>query len=155
RSFGINTTHPGEWWLYGDDDPRIPWGDLILASGGRVHFTRISPGSRQDDAVLRHDSTPTEFNGALLSWTGSGWEMKFADGAIALFKDCHGPKETCALLERRDPRGHRIAYVRDDAGLLLRMESEGQRIAFDYDDHKRIVRATTSAGRQVDYTYDD
>src|SRR5204863_9649853 len=68
RQFGIAAMHPGEWWIYGDNDPRIPWGDLILADGGRIRFTRISPGDRQEGAVLRHDSTPSEFNGAILSW---------------------------------------------------------------------------------------
>src|SRR5262249_44338709 len=66
RAFGVGAMHPGEWWLYGDNDPRIPWADLILANGSRIHFTRTSPGNTQADAVLRHDSTPTEFNAALL-----------------------------------------------------------------------------------------
>ena len=155
RPFGIAATHPGEWWIYGDNDQRIPWGDLILADGGRIHFTRISPGDRQEGAVLRHDSTPTEFNGALLSWNGSKWEMRFRDGALAVFLDCQASRETCSLVERRDPQGHRIAYVRDASGTLLRMESEGQSIAFDYDDHKRIVRAHDSTQHAVLYTYDD
>lgn len=155
RPFGIGATHPGEWWIYGDNDQRIPWGDLILADGGRIHFTRISPGDRQEGAVLRHDSTPSEFNGALLSWNGSRWEMRFRDGALAVFLDCQRAHETCSLVERRDPQGHRIEYVRDSSGKLLRMESEGQHIAFDYDDHKRIVRAYDSAQHAVSYTYDD
>ena len=73
RRFGLDWSHSGEWWLYGDGNPRIPWADLILASGTRIHFERISPGQTQADAVLLHNSSPTEFNGALLSWTGSLW----------------------------------------------------------------------------------
>jgi YD repeat-containing protein len=155
RQFGLNTTHPGEWWLHGNGDPAIPWGDLILASGGRIHFVRISPGVTQEGAVLRHDSTPSEFNGALLSWTGSLWEMRLRDGSAASFLDCQGDRDVCSLVERRDPDGHRIAYVRDRSGTLLRMESEGQSIAFDYDDHQRIVRAYDTAQREVSYAYDD
>ncbi len=155
RPFGFDMTHPGEWWLYGDGDPRVPWADLILADGGRIHFIRISPGDTQEHAVLRHDSTPTEFNGALLLWTGSRWEMRFRDGSTASFLDCQAPHEVCSLVERRDADGHRITYVRDSSGVLLRMESEGQSIAFDYDDHKRIVRAYDTSGREVLYTYDD
>ena len=155
RYFGVSATHPGEWWLYGDGDPRIPWGDLILADGARIHFTRISPGDTQEGAVLRHDSTPTEFNGALLSWNGSRWEMKFRDGAVAFFLDCQGEHDRCALVERRDPQGHRIAYVRDQKGMLLRMESEGQSIGFDYDDRKRIIRAYDTSQNAVSYTYDE
>jgi YD repeat-containing protein len=155
RQFGVGAMHPGEWWLYGDNDKSIPWGDLILADGGRIHFTRISPGSSQEDAVLRHDATPTEFNGALLSWNGSRWEMRFRDGGLALFLDCQGVHDVCSLVERRDANGHRIVYERDPSGTLLKMESEGQSIAFEYDDHKRIVRASDTSQHAIVYTYDD
>jgi YD repeat-containing protein len=155
RQFGVDTTHPGEWWLYGDGNPGIPWGDLILANGGRIHFVRISPGVAQQGAVLRYDGPAGEFNGALLSWTGSLWEMRFRDGSMASFLDCQTNREVCWLIERRDPDGHRIAYVRDPSGTLLRMESEGQSIAFDYDDHNRIVRAYDTSQREVSYAYDD
>jgi len=155
RQFGINTTHLGEWWLYGDGDPRVPWADLILEDGRQIHFTRISPGNGQQDAVLRHDSTPSEFNGALLSWNGSTWEMQFPDGGLAVFLDCPSKRDVCSLVERRDPQGHRIAYVRDAWGKLLWMESEGQSIAFDHDSTGRIVRAYDTSRREVAYTYDD
>jgi YD repeat-containing protein len=155
RHFGVGATHPGEWWLYGDGDPRVPWADLILADGGRIHFTRISPGNTQEGAVLRHHGTPGEFDGALLVWNGSLWEMRFRDGSLALFTDCHAKSEVCSLVERRDVQGHRIVYTRDSTGRLLSMESEGQKIAFDYDDHKRIVRAYDSSNHVMLYTYDD
>jgi len=154
RQFGLDTTHPGEWWIYGDSDPRVPWGDLILANGARIHFVRISPGDTQEGAILRHDGAG-EFGGALLSWTGSLWEMRFRDGAVASFLDCQKKGEVCWLVERRDPDGHRIAYVRDRSGTLHSMESDGQRIMFDYDDHKRIVRAYDTTQHEVSYTYDD
>ena len=155
RRFGLDTTHAAEVWIRGDSDPRVPWGELILATGARIRFVRISPGDTQDGAVLRHDSTPTEFNGALLSWTGSRWEMRFRDGSLSSFLDCQKDNEVCSLVERRDPDGHRIEYVRDRSGTLLRMESEGQSIAFDYDDQKRIVRAYDTSQRAVSYAYDD
>ena len=154
RQFGLDATHSGEWWIYGKGDPAVPWGDLILATGLRIHFVRITPGDTRDGAILRHDSTAGEFNGALLSWTGSLWEMRFRDGSMASFLAGYD-RQVCALIERRDPDGHRIAYVRDPSGALLSMESEGQSIAFDYDDHKRIVRAYDTAHREVSYAYDD
>ncbi len=155
RRFGLDTTHAGEVWIRGDSDSRIPWAELILATGGRVRFVRISPGDTQAGAILRHDSTPTEFNGALLSWTGSQWEMRFRDGSLWSFLDCQKAKEVCRLVEQRDSDGHRIEYVRDPSGTLLRMESEGQSIAFDYDDQKRIVRAYDTSQRAVSYACDD
>ncbi len=81
--------------------------------------------------------------------------MRFRDGSIASFLDCQTKTEVCSIVERRDPDGHRIEYVRDRSGRLLRMESEGQSIAFDYDNHKRIVRAYDTSQREVLYTYDD
>ena len=155
RRFGLDTTHPGEWWLYGNGDPSIPWRDLIIATGARIHFVRISPGDTQEGAVLRHDSTAGEFNGALLTWTGSRWEMRFRDASVATFRDCQKDRgEDCSLIERRDPDGHRIAYVRDWSGTLLRMESDGQSITFEYDYRKRIVRAYDTQKREVSYVYD-
>ena len=155
RQFGVDATHPGEWWLYGDNDPRVPWAELILADGGRIRFTRISPGDTRDGAVLTHNSTPTEFNGALLSWTGSTWQLRLRDGSTASFMDCEGQAQTCWLIESRDPDGHTITFARDASGLLLRMESDGQSIAFDYDDHKRIIRAYDTSQNEVRYHYDD
>jgi YD repeat-containing protein len=155
RQFGIDATHPGEWWLHGDNDPRVPWAELILADGGRIRFTRISPGDTRDGAVLTHNSTPTEFNGALLSWTGSTWQLRLRDGSTASFMDCDGQAQMCSLIESRDPDGHTITFARDASGLLLRMESEGQSIAFDYDDQKRIIRAFATSQNEVRYDYDD
>ena len=155
RQFGRDWTHAGEWWLYGDGNPSVPWADLILETGGRIHFKRVSPGTDLRGAVLRHDSTPTAFNGALLGFNGSTWDMRFRDGSIAVFLDCPRRTHVCALIERRDADGHRIAYVRDASGTLLRMETEGGGIAFAYDDRKRIVRAFDSSGREVRYRYDD
>jgi YD repeat-containing protein len=154
RRFGVGATHAGEWWLSGDNDPRIPWADLILATGMHIHFTRISPGHTQADAVLRHVSSATEFNGARLAWTGSRWEMTFRDGSLAAFVDCQDDDTTCLLVERRDGQGHRIEYVRDASQRLLRMESEGQWIGLEYDDLKRIIRASDQAGHSVSYDYD-
>jgi YD repeat-containing protein len=154
RQFGVDATHAGEWWLYGDGDPAASWADLILDDGGRIHFVR-SPESTDQAPVLRHDSTPTNFNGATLTWAAGYWRMQLLDGSSALFLDCPNPGQTCSVVERRDADGHRISYVRDSTGRLLRMESEGQSIAFAYDGDGRIVAAFDTLSRRVDYTYDD
>ena len=154
RHFGVGTTHPGEWYLYGDSDPAVPWGDLILADGGRIHFTRISSGTSQADAVLRHEGTPTEFDRALLKWDGTHWVMQLRDGGRALFLDCLREQDVCSLVERSDSQGNRIAYVRDADGRLTRMESAGQSISFDYDEAGRIAGAYDSSQNAVSYRYD-
>jgi YD repeat-containing protein len=154
RHFGVGTTHPGEWYLYGDNDPGVPWGDLILADGGRIHFTRISSGTSQADAVLRHEGTPTEFDRAQLQWDGTHWVMQLRDGGRARFLDCQREHEVCSLVERSDAHGNRIVYVRDAAGRLTRMESAGQSINFDYDERGRIAGAYDSSQNAVAYKYD-
>jgi YD repeat-containing protein len=155
RQFGRDWTHGGEWFLFGDGNPRIPWADVCVETGECIHFTRITPGWGLVGAVLRHDGTPTRYDGALLAWNASRWEMRFADGATATFLDCASKNQHCRLVESRDAEGHRIDYVRDPADVLLRMESEGQSIAFDYDDQDRIVRAYDTRHRQVRYEYND
>ena len=155
RQFGTDTTHPGEWWIYGKGGPSVPWGELIRADGSRIRFTRISPGDTREGAILRHDTSPTEFNGALLTWTGSLWDMRLRDGSVAVFASGAGPQGACALIERRDPDGHAIKYVRDASGNVSRMESEGKSITLEYDDQHRIARAYDTAKNEVTYTYDE
>jgi YD repeat-containing protein len=155
RQFGVGAMHPGEWWLSGGGDERVSWADLILTAGSRIHFTRISPGDTMATALLRHNSTPTPFNGALLGWNGALWEMRLPDRSVVLFLDCPDPRDVCSIVERRDGDGHRIEYIRDASGALIRMQSEGQSIAFDYDARHRIVRASDTQQRAVVYAYDD
>ena len=154
RRFGKNMSHSGEWWLSGDSDPSVPWANLMLSDGRQIHFTRISPGRTQADAVLRSDDSPSEFGGALLVWTGSIWELRLHDGSVVAFKDCQGEHDVCSIVQRRDASGHRADYVRDDSNRLLRIDSEGQTIALEYDAGNRITRAVASNGRSVAYAYD-
>jgi YD repeat-containing protein len=153
RHFGIGTTHAGEWYMYGDGNPRIPWADLILANSTRIHFTRISSGDTQANAVLTYKDPGTEFDGALLKWDGEHWAMGLRDGSGALFLDCP-PSPDCSVIERWDARGNRIAYRRDSSGTLLEMTSADQGVAFEYDERRRIVTARDTSGRRVSYDYD-
>jgi YD repeat-containing protein len=155
REFGIGTTHTGQWFLIGDNNPRIPWAELILADGGRIHLARISPGDSQETAVLKHVGTPTIFNGALMRWNSSKWVMQLQDGSQAVFLDCQAADEVCLLIERADAHGNRITYVREHGKRLDRMESADQRIMFEYDSHDRITSVSDSSRRRVTYAYDD
>src|SRR5262245_34694071 len=85
RQFGIGGTHPGEWYLIGDG-ATFQWAELILSTGGRIHFDRVSPGTSKYDAVFEHRTTPTRFLGARLRREDRGWRMEFTDGGSALFK---------------------------------------------------------------------
>jgi YD repeat-containing protein len=155
RQFGVGGTHPGEWYLIGDG-ATYQWAELILANGGRIHFTRTSPGTSGVDPVFEHRSTPTRFFGARLQRDPAGWGLHFRDGGLAVFQRCPpGTAAVCSILEMRDGNGHRTRYVRDASGLLIEMQGDAHSITFEYDAARRIVLARDSLGDAVRYVYDD
>jgi YD repeat-containing protein len=155
RHFGIGTTHSGEWYLIGNPE-RLTWVQLILASGSRIHFDRVSEGTSMAGARFRHTATVGMFFESTLEWTGSVWLMRFNDGSEALFRDC-GPADgdICSIIEQRPAEGQVVLYKRNPSGRLLAIESGDQAIMFEYDDRGRIVEARDTAGERVQYTYDE
>ena len=155
REFGIGTTHNGGLLLEGDAE-RFQW--VEMSPGGTdVRFERISPGTSYSNALFEHRSSPSEWQGARLGWTGTGWAVRRQDGAVMFFQGCgHGDAPHCWILWERDADGHRIDYKRDATGRLLRIEASPDRwIAFDYDGKDRITRAYASDGPEVLYEYDE
>ena len=156
REFGIGTTHNGGLVLEGDPE-RFQWVQLGVRGGVLVRFERISPGTSYSNALFEHRSSPSEWQGARLGWTGTGWALRRRDGTVMMFQGCgHGDAPACWILWERDEDGHRIDYKRDGNGRLLRIEASPDRfIAFDYDDKDRIRRAYGSDGEDVRYEYDE
>jgi YD repeat-containing protein len=154
RQFGVGGTHPGDWYLIGDG-ATYQWAELILSTGGRIHFDRTSPSTSGVDPVFEHRSTPTEFFGSQLRRDPAGWALRFTDGRVAVFKRCPpGTSEVCSIMQMRDANGHRIDYLRDGSGLLRKMQGDTHSIAFEYDAARRIVVARDSLEHVVRYTYD-
>lgn len=156
REFGIGATHNGGRLVEGDPD-RFQWAEIGAPDGRNIRFERISPGTSYSNALFEHRSSPSEWQGAQLGWTGTGWAARRRDGSVMVFQDCgHGSAPHCWILWERDADGHRIDYKRDDTGRLLRIEASPDRwIAFDYDDSNRIRRAYSSDKEEVSYEYDD
>lgn len=155
REFGIGTTHEGELFLVGDA-ARFQWIELILADGARVRFERTTPGTSFFGAMFEHRSTPGEWRGARLGWTGLNWALRRRDGSLMLFRGCSPGSPPCSIVRARDAQGHVTTYRRDGNGRLTRMEAaDGRWIAFDYDVKGRISRASTSDARDARYEYDD
>src|SRR5688500_808749 len=156
REFGIGTTHNGGLVLEGDPE-RFQWVQLGVRGGVLVRFERISPGTSYSNALFEHRSSPSEWQGARLGWTGTGWALRRRDGTVMMFQGCgHGDAPACWILWERDEDGHRIDYKRDGNGRVLRIEASPDRfIAFDYDDKDRIRRAYGSDGEDVRYEYDE
>jgi YD repeat-containing protein len=154
RRFGVGATHPGERYLIGDSGA-FQYAALILASGGRIRFDRVSSGTSFTNALFEHWRTPTSFFGSRLGWVGREWALRSRDGTLALFQGCGADAaRNCSLIETRDADRHRIRYVRDRSGLLLKIQGSTRNIAFDYDAQRRIIRAYDSTDRSVRYSYD-
>lgn len=154
REFGIGTSHNGALFLEGDPK-RFQWIQLVMPDGTRVRFERTSAGTSYYNAMYEHRSSPSDWQGARLGWTGIGWALKKRDGSLLMFQGCGGATPVCWMLWERDADGHRIDYRRDADGRLVRMETTDDRwIAFEYDRAHRITRAYASNGHAVVYAYD-
>ena len=156
REFGIGATHNGGRLLEGDPD-RFQWVEFAASDSALIRFERISPGTSYTNAMFEHRSSPSEWQGAKLGWTGTGWAARRRDGSVMMFQGCgQGGAPHCWILWERDADGHRIDYRRDATGRLLRIEASPDRwIAFDYDDKGRIGRAYSSDDEEVSYEYDE
>jgi hypothetical protein len=74
-TFGYGMNLPYDLVLAGDGQT-YQWVELVLAEGAKVRFTRTSPGTDRDGAVMEHTQSPTRFHKAKLTWNlaRSGWE---------------------------------------------------------------------------------
>jgi YD repeat-containing protein len=157
KEFGIGTTHAGEDYLVGDET--FQQATLVQANGTLIEFARTSSGTSWVNAMYKHSSSPSEWQGARLGWAVIGWALRRTDGSLSIFQACdddRGRSCSSSIVKSRDADGHSIHYRRDQAGHLLKMEAGPDRsIGFDYDAKDRIVRAYSSDKREVHYQYDD
>jgi YD repeat-containing protein len=138
------------------DGKQFGWAELILATGSRVRFERVSPGTSILNAVYEYRSGRGEWRGARLRWAWLGWSVERPDGGVMLFHACSPTgSQLCSIAKSIEPGGRKIEYWRNASGRLLRMTADpGRWIAFDYDEQNRITRAYDQAGREVRYEYD-
>ena len=156
RAFGLGTNHTYDTFLVGDMFP-YTYQELILPDGGRVRFQRTSPGTGFGDAVYEHTSSPTEFQGAVLSWTGFQWRLRMKNGVEMYFAECAGctSARAAALVAYRDRWGNEIKLDRDSNRNLTRITSpDGRSIELIYDTSNRVTEARDNSGRAVKYQYD-
>ncbi len=156
RAFGVGSSHEFESFVIGD---RATFQSVavILGDGTRINFKRTSPGTSYTNAMFEHRSTPSEYYGARMGWTGGGWALRTVDGSLVRFEACSGDSKPrpCGMVSQRDADGHSIQATRDAAGRLLRLTTDdGRWIAFDYDDALRVTRAYASTGASATYSYD-
>jgi YD repeat-containing protein len=159
RAFGVGTSHEYEMFLVGATNPWT-YIELILASGTRLRYERISPGSSFTDAVFEHTTTPGRFYKSTIRYAlgfGVGWDLSLRDGTVYSFPDSEGAStpRRAAVVRIRDRNGNDIVLTRDTNWNLTQITSKhGRWIRLTYDTLNRITRAEDNIGRDVLYTYD-
>ncbi len=166
RAFGIGASMQYDMFLVGDSNV-FPEGytyqDLVLADGGRVHFTRISPCDASGycdytNAVYAATSLPGEWYGATLAYQSNDtWALTKKDGTFYLFPDSDGSgnPRLAAVIGMHDRYGNALTFARDGIGNLLKLTSpNGRWIQFTYDGVNRVTQAQDNMGRIVNYAYD-
>ena len=157
KPFGIGSGHIYEIGLFMDTQ-HFQEADLVLSEGGRVHYSRISPGTGSADALFEHTATPSLFFGSRLRRVPVGprppfhWELTLKDGSVYEFSDSSVP----LLVAVRDRNGNRITILRrsGDHGRAVQVLSpNGRWLTLTLDDGNRVIEAQDSIGRVVTYTY--
>jgi len=149
RPFGRGSTHPYAMFLYSAN--QYTEVDLILPAGGKIHYTRISPGTSFTDAVLEHTGSPSIFYKSRISWNGRGWDLKLKNGFTLVFGDS-SPLQ--AIVDRY---GNKVTITRTNGqtGNISKITSpSGRWIELSYDGNNRITQAKDCIGRTVSYSYD-
>jgi RHS repeat-associated protein len=155
RPFGRSMTHPYAMFLHSEQQYQQV--DLIVPTGGKVHFVRTSSGTGYLDAVFVHQetattsATPTTFYKSVITWNGQGWNLTLTDGTVYVFG------EVAPLQAIRDRYGNTvtITHASGQTGNVTQVTSpNGRWISFTYNASDQITQATDNIGRVVAYTYD-
>lgn len=148
-SFGVNGMLSYDMRLWSNDN--FKKADLILPTGGRVHYVRTSPGTGYADAIYEATGTPGEFLGSTMVWNGNGWDLRLKDGTTYVFGN------VAPLQAIRDRFGNQVTLTRaqGQSGNITRITSpNGRWVRLTYDGSSRITEVRDNGGRRVSYTYD-
>jgi len=149
-AFGTGTTSLYDMRLWSNNN--FKEADLILPSGGRVHYVRISEGTGWTDAIYRSTSSPGPYFGSTITWDGSvpGWNLKMTNGYTFVFG------EVAPLQAIRDPYGNTLTLTRTSGqtGNITKITApHGRWAKFSYDGSNRITEVTDNGGRHLKYAY--
>jgi RHS repeat-associated protein len=128
--------------------------DLILPSGGRIHFVRVSPGTGFVDAIFESVGIGKWFRARLeRNNVRQGWDLILRDGTRWYFPQYQPVSEitnvngNTLIVTRRDNNG--------TTGPIKRIQSpNGRYVEFTLDGSGRIAEAKDNIGRTFTYTYD-
>ena len=149
RFFGIGSTSSLEIFL----KLVTAWQELVLVlpDGGQVRYLRINPGNLQADAIFEHTATPTRFYKSRVTWNGTSWDLKLADGTKYVFNN---DTTLAAVVDRFSNRVtfDRVIGISDHINVAR--SPNGRWLKFSYDGSDRISMVEDNIGRTVLYTYD-
>ena len=102
------------------------------------------------DSVWEHNSSPSRFRGARLTFTGGPytWHLKLRDGTIYNFSN-----GGYYLNSIEDRYGNRLTINRTGAKINRITSQHGRYVDFAYDTQGRIVTLTDAIGRVWTYDY--
>ncbi len=150
RDFGIGSTHPHQMFLW--SAAQFQQVDLVLPSGGRLHYSRTSPGISYLDAEFTQTTRPGAYYLSRIRWNGHGWDLTLQDGTVYVF----GVRAPLQAI--RDRWGNQVTIVRQGGaatGPIAAIRSpNGRWLELSYDPSNRISQARDNGGLAVDYTYD-
>lgn len=155
RAFGIGFTHPYDMFISGNLND-FSYVELVLPTGGRVRFDRIS-GNIWSNSTLQCITSPGAFYKALFT-NQNGWTITLRDGTVMNFLQpgLSGPSKVqdVGLVSITDRNGNSLRVVRDSSNYVSRIVSpNGRWIQLTYDSGHRITQAQDSLGRIVQYSY--
>jgi RHS repeat-associated protein len=156
RAFGIGTNLSYDMFTVGDTNPWT-YQDLILPDGGRVHYTKISPGDSFAASIYQNTTTPGEFYGSIIKYTYSYWTLELKDGRKYAFADREASPSArqAALRGMEDAQGNPVILDRDAQANLTRITSpNGRHLNLTYDGSNRVTQVSDDVGTTVSYAYD-
>ena len=176
RSFGIGATNNYDMFLTGtgssnpltggyfgfQDKTAYTYMDLILPTGARVYYPRISPGLDFVDAVYQNTTAPGPFFGSTITYSRDDdeWHLRLKDGTTYKFGISEGAKTPylAGLIEITDRHGNSLTITRDffdgNGEIEYIVSPNGRWLSFVYDNKGRILAIVDNANRSVNYAYD-
>lgn len=152
RTFGVGWASPYDTILHSQQ--QFQEVDVILPSGGRAHFVRISSGTSYTDAVFESTAPGIWYKSRIYRNNDrAGWDLIFHDGTKWFFPQYQPVKEMV------DNNGNTTTIIRRDsnglAGPIKRINSpNGRYVDFSLDSSGRVTQAVDNIGRTVVYAYD-
>jgi YD repeat-containing protein len=153
RAFGIGMTHAYDVFLFSQNQWQEV--DVILATGTRVHFVRMSPGTDANSAIFQ-SSAPGRWRSALIVRNPSraGWDLLFRTGERWFFPQFQ------PLTEIADRNGSVVRIVREGnngtSGKVVQVVSpHGRNVNFTYNAAGLVSTISDNIGRTFTYSYDD